>query len=98
MRQLVECLLHVPYSLDVDLRFDLQLLALGLTINVSEHSNRLREWFESANVRVSSDTDMTRKFNALEALVRVSARNGLAKSRSLALCKTFGLSYGAGSL
>lgn len=82
MRQLIESMLHVPYSLDIDLRFDLQLLGLGLTINICEHSSKSREWFEVANVKLSSDTEMTVKHNALESLVRLFREKQEAAART----------------
>ena len=74
MRQLLECMLHIPYSLDAGIRFDVQLLALGLTINISEHSPKLREWLLNSKVRVSSETELTKKHNAFSALVEVITR------------------------
>lgn len=77
MRQLLECMLHLPASLDSELRFDLQLLALGLTINISEHSTVMREWLLTSSVRVSttdsnsSVSNLSKRSNAFSAMVEV---------------------------
>ncbi|XP_022644239.1 wings apart-like protein homolog isoform X2 [Varroa jacobsoni] len=77
MRQLLECMLHLPASLDSELRFDLQLLALGLTINISEHSTVMREWLLTSSVRVSttdsnsSVSNLSKRSNAFSAMVEL---------------------------
>ncbi|OQR78236.1 wings apart protein-like [Tropilaelaps mercedesae] len=73
MRQLLECMLHLPVSIDPELRFDLQLLALGLTINISEHSTSLREWMLTSSVRVSATDSNSRskRSNAFSAMVEL---------------------------
>ncbi|XP_003741626.1 wings apart-like protein homolog [Galendromus occidentalis] len=82
MRQLLECMLHIPYSLDAGIRFDVQLLALGLTINISEHSPKLREWLLKSKVRVSSETELTTKHNAFSALVDLFKEKQVAAAAS----------------